>query len=153
MANQQNEIPASLEPVASLQLGDKELKVFATAVWYKFFTSLSSLLQNLTGGVLAFTTETDTTAAGLTQGTAYVLTTEWVEVTTTPIGSGVRLAAFGPGVPNVVFNAGINTLRVYPPVGSQIDALGVNSPYLLAATKTQTFNQIGNARFRSTQLG
>lgn len=152
MANQQNEIPSSLEPVAGLQLGDKRLDVFVSAVWYKFFTSLSSLLQNLTNGVLAFTVEDTITATGASQATAFALTTEWAEVTVTPINAGVKLAAFGPGVPSVVFNRGANPLQVYPPIGAQIDALGVNNQFVLAATKMQTFYQISNAQFRSTQL-
>lgn len=153
MSNQQNEIPASLEPIGVLQLGDKQLSVVTPPVWYKFFASLSNLLQNLTNGVLAFTSEDVITAAGTTQATAYALTTEWAEVTITPANSGVKLAAFGAGVPNTVFNEGVNALKVYPPVGAQIDALGVNAPYSLPTAKMQTFYQTGNAQFRSTQLG
>ena len=153
MAGQLNEIPASLEPIAELQLGDKTLKVYVTSVWYKFFVSLSDVLTNLIGGVLGFTNESNVTAAGASQATAYALTTEWAEVTTVPVGAGVALNNFGAGVPSTVMNASAGLLNVYPPLGGQIDALGVNNPYPLAATKTQIFNQSGSGQWRSTQLG
>lgn len=153
MAGQLNEIPASLEPLAEMTLGNKTLKVYVTSVWYKFFVSLSDILTNLIGGVLGFTIEPSVTATGATQATAFALTTEWAEITTTPVGSGVTLNSFGPGVPSTVMNMGANALKVYPPSGGQIDALGVDSPYSLPATKTQIFNQIAPGQWRSTQLG
>lgn len=153
MANQLNDVPTSLEPIAGLQLGNKRMEVTVSAVWYKFFVSVSVILKNLIGGVLGFTSENGAVATGTTQATALAMTTEWIEVTTVPAGSGVVLNGFGAGVPSVVFNEGANALKVYPPVGNQIDALGVNVAYLLPAAKMQTFYQTGNQQFRSTQLG
>lgn len=153
MANQLNEIPTSLEPIAGLQLGNKRMELTVNNVWYKFFLSLSTVLSNLIGGVLGFTSETGVTATGTTQATARAMTTEWIVITTTPLNSGVGLVGFGAGVPSEVFNHGVNPLKVYPPVGSQIDALGVNAPYVLAASKMQLFSQTDINQFYSTQLG
>ena len=153
MANQLNDIPTSLEAIADLQLGDKRMGVAVTAVWYKFFVSLSAVLSNLVGGVLGFTSQSGVTAVGTTQATAFPMSTEWVVITTTPLNGGVKLAGFGAGTPSQVFNRGANPLKVYPPVGGQIDALGVNNPYVLAATKMQNFSQTGVGQFYSTQLG
>lgn len=44
MASQLNQVPASLEPIATL--GDKNLPVTVSPVWYKFFTSVSSVFSN-----------------------------------------------------------------------------------------------------------
>lgn len=60
---------------------------------------------------------------------------------------------FGPGVASTVFNRGANPLKVYPPVGGEIDSLGVDQPYVLAATKMQVFSQIDDALWSSMQLG
>lgn len=149
--NQLNKVPTSLENIG--QFGTANVPVFVSSVWYKFFQSLSSLLSDLVGGVLGFTVENAAAATGTTQATALVMTTEWIEVTTTPANSGVMLEGFGPGVPSSVFNRGGATLKVYPPVGSQIDALGANQPYSLATLKMQTFYQVTDTSFLSTQLG
>lgn len=153
MANQLNEVPASLEPMAELSLGDRKFGVYVTAVWYKFFVSLSGVLSNLIGGVLGFTSENGITATGTTQADAFVAQTEWVIVSTTPLNSGVVIDAFGAGVASTVFNQGANPLKVYPPVGYQIDALGLNNPYTLAANKVQVFSQTDDTKFTSMQLG
>lgn len=124
-----------------------------TAVWYKFFVSLSAVLSNLIGGVLGFTTETGITATGTVQADAYPLSTEWAVVTTAPANSGVLINGFGAGVATTVFNRGANTLKVYPPSGSQIDALGIDVAYSLAANKMQVISQIDVNHFISMQLG
>lgn len=148
-----NKLPTSLEPIGFFGTSEDKVPVTVEAVWYLFFNSLSALLDNLINGVLGFTAESGVTAVGTTQVTAFVMTTEWVEVNVTPLGSGVMLQDFGTGVPSSVFNEGLNTLKVYPPVGKQIDSLGVNNPYPLPTTKMQTFFQTQDARWRSTQLG
>lgn len=143
-----NQLPTSSEPIGTF--GEKSVPVFMGENWYQFFAKLASLLI---GGELGFSVESTATATGTTQGTALVMQTEWIEVTTTPLNSGVMLGAFGAGVPSTVFNRGANPLRVYPPVGSQIDTLGVNGAYGLAAGKMQTFSQVEDTEFLSTQLG
>lgn len=151
MVGELNKLPTSLEPIG--ELGDKQLPVVVSAVWFKFFTSVSQLMDSLVGGVLGFSTDTAVTGAGAAQGDAAVLDTEWAVVTVTPPGSGVMINSFGPGVASTVFNRGANALNVYPPVGGSIDALAINAPYPLPASKMQVFSQIGPAQWASMQLG
>lgn len=252
MADQLNQVPASLEPIASIALGDKSIPVNVTPVWYKFFVTVSGLFNNNSGGdgagasaildtigsqiggmlsrfgtgwqefvastpnqipvmnpgtpvtlktisqildlisnvrgsilfrgaaswqVLVpvvggylqsqgpgadpqyvasstgATVQTGLAATGTTQGDALGLTRGWSEVTTTPVNSGVVIPALGIGLASTVFNEGANALKIYPPVGGQIDALGVNAPYLLATTKMQSLFQLTATQWRSTQLG
>lgn len=53
MVSQINQVPASLEPVGTVPLGDKEIKVQVSPVWYKFFVSLSNLTSGGGGGSAA----------------------------------------------------------------------------------------------------
>lgn len=92
-------------------------------------------------------------AAGANQGSALVLTKNWNEIATVAAGTGVLLATLGVGQPSKVWNAGANALLVYPPVGGQIDALGVNVAYSLPVNKCQELDQLTATRWRSTQLG
>lgn len=146
-----NRLPTSLEPIGTFS--DGQVPVIANKDWYLFWNSLSSVLGNLINGVLGFTSESGVTATGTVQGDAFVMVTEWVEVSITPVNSGVLLQGFGAGVASTVFNEGLNTLKVYPPVGARIDALAINAPYSLPTTKMQTFYQTQAAQWRSTQLG
>lgn len=104
-------------------------------------------------GVTGTTVNTGLAATGTTQADALVLTKGWNEITATPVNSGVVIPALGAGLGSTVFNEGANSLKVYPPVGGQIDALGVNNPYLLATTKMQSLFQLTATEWRSTQLG
>jgi hypothetical protein len=91
---------------------------------------LSSTL--IAPGSLQVTTSTQTSAtntisaAGTTQGTGTVLTTDYNVVTTTAAGTGVVLPAGLAGRSVKVVNRGANALLVYPATGAQIDALGAN---------------------------
>lgn len=71
------------------------------------------------------------TAAGTTQGTATSLTANFANVTTSSISSGVILAA--PFERTFVYNAGPNTLTVYPPVGGTFVGLAINAGATVAA--------------------
>lgn len=104
-------------------------------------------------GVSVSTVALALTATGTVQGDALVLAANWNEITTTPVNSGAVLGALGIGQSSITFNEGANALKVYPPVGGQIDVLAVNAPYSLAATKMQQFFQLTGSRWRSTQLG
>ena len=78
------------------------------------------------------------TAAGTTQLTALAVTGDNVEVTTAALNSGAM--AFqgpvpGPGDCQYIFNGGANPLSVYPPVGGQINVLGVNAAFSVPAGK------------------
>lgn len=98
--------------------------------------------------------DNDLSAAGTTQPTALQLNLDWSEVLTTPASSGVMLLALQPGQTQVVYNGdAANSLKVFPPNGWSIDALGANAAYTLAAGKTQYFGCWENLQFRSVQLG
>lgn len=80
------------------------------------------------------------------QNTATPLAAQYSRVTTVPAaGSGVLLPAttglpLSAALPFTVTNAsGANALNVYPAVGDQINALGANAAFSVAATKTCTF--------------
>jgi hypothetical protein len=71
------------------------------------------------------------TAAGTTQGTATVLTINFVNVTTSLVGAGVQMAY--PFDRNFIWNTGPNTLTVYPPTGGTIMGLAQNVGVTVAA--------------------
>ena len=93
--------------------------------------------------------QTGVTAAGTTQGTAASVYGDNVVVTTAASSSGVILSgpAFGPGDDVFITNQGANTLSVYPPVGGQINALGANAAFSIAAGKQTFFRSVGGNQF------
>lgn len=117
-------------------------------IWWRFwFALLNRTLQTVQA-----TTNDAVTAAGTTQATATELESEWNVVTSTPANSGVILDGFNVGVSTSVFNQGGATLKIYPPSGMKIDALATNGPYSLTNGKLQTFNQVSDTQFLTTQL-
>lgn len=95
-------------------------------------------------------------AAGTNQQTALTLSNDYNEVLTG--NGGVSLAALQPGQRQWVYNGLGGNLNVYPCATGEIDALGANAPYVLAAGKTQIFVcykllTTGGSFYRSTQLG
>lgn len=93
-------------------------------------------------------------AAGANQAGALLLAADWNEVATVAAATGVRIAALSAGHPEcMVVNAGANALNIYPSVGCQIDALGANNPYVLAAGKVQVFRPFTTTLLYSEQLG
>ena len=72
------------------------------------------------------------TATGTTQATALLLINGISYVGTVASGAGVALFPGNPGTSQRVYNAGANTLKVYPATGVQINGLGTNNPMLLA---------------------
>jgi len=112
---------------------------------------LNSLFQQAT--TLAATVSTGLVATGTTQGTALALTTDWNDFATVAANTGGILQALAAGQTQEVFNGGANALKVYPPVGCQIDALGANAAYSLATNKRQIFKFSTATQIRSTQLG
>ena len=118
-------------------------------VWWRFFQGL----LNRTAATIPYLVGMGSTAAGTVQADALALQSEWNEITTVALNSGVLLNAFGAGFDSRVWNKGINALKIYPPVGCQIDALGVNNPYSLAAAKAQVFSQLSATQWQSLQLG
>jgi len=82
-----------------------------------------------------FDIQNNVTATGTTQSGAAAAYADTVIVTTTPASSGVVMSgpAYAPGDDQFFQNAGANALLIYPPVGSQINALGVNAGFSVAA--------------------
>jgi hypothetical protein len=78
-------------------------------------------------------------AAGATQATALLLNDDWNYFGTVGAGLACLLQVTKPGTDSQVFNGGANNLNVFPPAGFQIDALGVNNPYVLAPGKLRIF--------------
>lgn len=68
---------------------------------------------------------------------------------------GVQLFNLQPGQQQTVFNNdGANPLLVYPPNGGQINGLGANQPYQMAAGSVQIFDAISSSPLQlSTVLG
>ena len=77
------------------------------------------------------TVATGISAAGTTQGTATALTAGTNYVSTVASGAGVVLLGLTAGSAQTVYNAGANTLKVYPPTGSKINQLAANAATLL----------------------
>lgn len=123
--------------------------IVVSQVWWRFFYGL----YKRSAATIPYLVGSGLTAAGTTQATALALQSEWNEITSTPANSGVVLNSFGLGFESTVFNVGGATLKIYPPVGCTIDALGTNNPYPLANNKSQVFYQLTATQFRSLQLG
>lgn len=92
------------------------------------------------------------TAAGVSQPGALGLVQNFNEVTTVAAGSGVRLPAGTTqsvtGLEVTVWNAGANTLNVYPPTSAQINALGLNVADTIAAGACKTYVGLSSALYR-----
>lgn len=93
-------------------------------------------------------------ATGNSQLTSFGLTDDWNEIDTVAANTGVQIPQLQPGQGFcLIFNGGASTLRIYPIIGSKIDALATNAPYQLAAAKMQLFSQWTLTQLRSVQLG
>lgn len=117
----------------------------ATQNWWRFFLGL----YNRNASTVPYLVATALTATGTTQADALTLQSEWNDISSTPANSGVKINNFGVGLTSTVFNFGGATLKIYPPVGGQIDALGTNDPYSLANSASRTFYQLTVTQFRS----
>ena len=79
------------------------------------------------------TVQDQLTAAGSTQATAAAVPADVSRFTTVGSGAGCILPAMNPGDNVVVVNAqATNALKLYPPVGAQINLLGTNNAYSIA---------------------
>ena len=76
--------------------------------------------------------KTSITAAGTTQSDATLLTAGINMLGTVAADSGVVLAIAQSGAVQGVYNGGANAVKVYPPVGAQINGLGTNNAHILA---------------------
>lgn len=78
-------------------------------------------------------------AVGTTQADSTVLNDDWNHFGTVNPGTACRIQALQPGQDVKSYNGGANDLLHFPPPGFQIDALGVDQPFVLAPGKTRTF--------------
>jgi hypothetical protein len=94
--------------------------------------------DNFYGGFFVDGVTDAITAAGATQATATELTTAINNVTVVASGAdGVRLPISQPGVQILVRNSDASdALNIFPASGGQINALGVDTAYSLAAGLT-----------------
>ena len=88
---------------------------------------------NSTGGFVAYGVSPAVTAAGSSQAGATALTRPISAVSTVSAGQGVVLPSATPGMRLLVLNISGTALNVYPASGAQINALGTNAAYSLAA--------------------
>ena len=131
------------QPVATMPVVDDQGII--TQFWWRFFYGL----YTRSAASIPYLVGSGLTAAGTTQATALALQAEWNDVTSAASGTGVIINAFGIGLNSIVFNEGGNTLKIYPPIGCAIDALGTNNPYSLANNAARDFYQITSTQFRS----
>jgi len=107
-------------------------------------------LSAMTASMIAGDLQTGVTAAGTTQSTAAAVYGDNVVVTSCAAGAGVILstnASFAAGDDVFMTNQGANALTVYPPVGGQINALGANVGFSIAAGKQTNFRSVGANQF------
>jgi hypothetical protein len=112
-------------------LGDA-VYIWTGTVW-NLSTSTAAIVESVSG-------------AGTTQGTATLVSSSLILVTTAAANSGVRLPTDVTGRRVIIRNSGANSLRVYPSTGAQINELGTNSSFILDIAATIEF--VG---FSSTQ--
>lgn len=75
-----------------------------------------------------------TAAAGGGQANGVLLTDTFNRVTTVAtIADSVKLPPAVPGMCMLVMNSGANSMNVFPSTGDQINALGANNAYAMAA--------------------
>ena len=83
-------------------------------------------------------------AAGSNQGNALALTASNSVIATTAASTGVILPAVQAGEEVWIYNAGANTLAVYPPVGAAINSGATNAAFTLATTVAAQFKFVSN---------
>ena len=81
-------------------------------------------------------------AGGTTQSTATVVRSSTNQFSTVASGSGAMLGIVPVGASVTIYNDGVNVLRVFPPLGGQIGAAGVNVGVPLAAGASGTYRRI-----------
>ena len=111
-----------------------------TYTWSGSFWDSSSVSGNIAFNL------TSINAAGTTQATATLITSDLVLVGTVAASSGVVLPLSSIGRRIVIRNSGVNDLRIYPNTGAQINTLGTNVAFIIGTATTLEF--IG---FSSTQ--
>ncbi|MDA8049949.1 MAG: hypothetical protein M0002_08085 [Rhodospirillales bacterium] len=98
------------------------------------------------GGFVASTSADAVTAAGTSQATATALAAQDNVVTVCPVGAGVILTTAQVGSWITVLNQSPQELAVYPPVGAQWNALGMNVGALVVAGGVAEFKLFTTAQ-------
>jgi len=111
---------------------------------YKLF---GSGLNTLTVGAMT-DVATGLSAAGTSQGTAYEVTTAKAFFSTVASGAGAILDdEAAPGDEQMIYNAGANALRVYPPSGASIKPRAANEAILLPTNTACIFYCISTTQW------
>jgi hypothetical protein len=86
-----------------------------------------------------FSANNAVTAAGTTQGTAFVISTDIINVTVGAANAGVILPYRTAGHKIIIRNSTAVNIKVYPNVSAQINTLGLNVGFDLATLSTLEF--------------
>lgn len=116
--------------------------------WTQFFQSIWNRTGQGNGIIPSVQTGI---AGGVSLATAFQLTRDWNDVSTS--GGYVAIPPLAAGQDILVFNSSGGAINVVPPSGMSIDALPVNSAYVLASLKMQIFLVFSSTKIRSMQLG
>jgi hypothetical protein len=82
-----------------------------------------------------FSGSTGLTATGSTQTDALSIATRINQISTVASGTGVKLTV-GTGDWQMIYNAGANGLKVYPPTGGSINQLAANAPFIVPPARS-----------------
>ena len=109
-------------------------------------------LSAVQAAAIAGTVADNLTATGSTQGGGLPLGADTNRFTTVAANTGAILPAMNPGDSIEVINVGANALKLYPPVGGQINGLGANAAYSIAtATPYCTITATSPTQYHSFQ--
>jgi hypothetical protein len=114
--------------------GTGQLSQMATP-WYLLFRTMFARTGGGTGAPSLVPQVTNDTGASQASATPLIPGVAFVNGS----GGGVVAAAQQAGQFTVVFNVGGSNTNVYPPAGAQINALGVNAPFVVPNGKCQIF--------------
>lgn len=91
-------------------------------------------------------TEGTLAATGSTQGDAAAITTDAVVVSAADGTKGVILPNTEAAIV-VIYNDAVSNLKVYPPSGAEINALGTDTAYSLATASSAVFYRLSSTRW------
>lgn len=96
--------------------------------------SVTAMVQDVGTGIAA---------SGTTQATATSLTNATNVLSTVSAGSGcVLLSTAGVGDEQLVFNGGLNAVKIYPPSGMKINSLPTDTAVYLGTNSTCRFTMV-----------
>lgn len=92
-------------------------------------------------------TATGLTASGTNQATGYAMDAAFNLFSTVAASTGARLPSVEVSDTVEVYNAGANTLLIYPDVGSNINSLAANQSVNLATNTAIKFRRVSSTRW------